>query len=282
MVVLVCSTWGGAAWADAATAEEQLERARELYAELEYPAALEEAVEVTARPDATEDERTRAHLLAGIVARIMERDVDARMHFLRVLEKNPYEKLPPGQPPKIVTFYDLIQKEVQRDVLERKKARFMAMEREAAAAEQERLEQERLALEQEKRRLAAEQQRLRRQKADIAHQLRQQRAAQVDQQLGEEPPPDPAAPTPDAVGGALGAPEEAAESGALLSLLGWGGVGWGAVLLVLGTAGSATGAYAYAVSLPQLGAMFLVAGLALGAVGLGLITTGVIAVVVAE
>jgi hypothetical protein len=92
---------------------ERLIRAEQLKDDLEYEAARQELLDVIADPRASEDELLRAHMSAGEIARVMERDVDARMHFLYVLSRKPDMVMPDDRPPKIRTFFELLRQEVR-------------------------------------------------------------------------------------------------------------------------------------------------------------------------
>jgi hypothetical protein len=92
---------------------ERLVRAEKLKDDLEYEAARQELLDVIADPRATEEELLRAHMSAGEIARVMERDVDARMHFLYVLSRKPDTVMPDDRPPKIRTFFELLRQEVR-------------------------------------------------------------------------------------------------------------------------------------------------------------------------
>lgn len=98
--------------AESRDVSERLARAEQLKDELEYEAARQELMDVLADPRATEDELLRAHMSAGEIARVMERDVDARMHFLYVLSRRPDVVMPDDRPPKIRTFFELVRQEV--------------------------------------------------------------------------------------------------------------------------------------------------------------------------
>lgn len=98
---------------------QRLDRADEAVASLEYEDAREVLLDVVSDPDASEDELVRAHMLAGQVDRILKRDVDAKMHFQWVLTRFPDAELPPGHPPKIVSFFEMVRDEVRSRAAER-------------------------------------------------------------------------------------------------------------------------------------------------------------------
>ncbi|MCC7075268.1 MAG: hypothetical protein IT383_28405 [Deltaproteobacteria bacterium] len=64
---------------------ERLDAARAMADALDYVEAREALLEIRTDERATEDELFTAHLLAGEIDRILERDVEARMHFYWVL-----------------------------------------------------------------------------------------------------------------------------------------------------------------------------------------------------
>jgi len=96
-----------------ASIADRIARAEQLKDDLEYEAARQELLDVIADPRASDDELVRAHMSAGEIARVMERDVDARMHFLYVLSRRPDTTIPDDRPPKIRTFFELVRQEVK-------------------------------------------------------------------------------------------------------------------------------------------------------------------------
>lgn len=96
-----------------ASIADRIARAEQLKDDLEYEAARQELLDVIADPRATDEELVRAHMSAGEIARVMERDVDARMHFLYVLSRRPETTIPDDRPPKIRTFFELVRQEVK-------------------------------------------------------------------------------------------------------------------------------------------------------------------------
>lgn len=99
----------------------QLATAEHSIAQLEYAEARDTLLELVADPRATEAELMRAHMLAGEVDRVLERDVDARMHFLWVLARDPHAQMPADRPPKIRTFFELVRDEAVGRAAERPK-----------------------------------------------------------------------------------------------------------------------------------------------------------------
>jgi hypothetical protein len=98
--------------ASASTVRELIDQSKELEAELKYDVAAEILLQVIADDRATDEELMEANLRAGIIQRIIDNDVDARLHFNYVLQRAPDTPLPEGMPPKITAFFELIRKEV--------------------------------------------------------------------------------------------------------------------------------------------------------------------------
>lgn len=98
--------------ADAPTPAERIASGIAAFDALEYEAA---AVELSLAADdarATEDERVRAQLYAGMCNRVLGRDTDARLNFIYVLKRAPHTELPPDVPPKIRSFFALVREEL--------------------------------------------------------------------------------------------------------------------------------------------------------------------------
>ncbi len=100
-----------AASAPDSAVQTQLNRGKAAIAELEYEVAAEELMAVATAPAATEAEKVEANLLAGVVHRILGNNVEAKLHFMYVLTREPKTQLPPGQPPKVTGFYELVREE---------------------------------------------------------------------------------------------------------------------------------------------------------------------------
>ena len=90
-------------------------RARALAAEADfnYDRAVDLWVEIIARDDVTEAQRMEANLHAGKLTRALGRDMEARIHFLYVLRRDPEYRLPKDVSPKIRNFYELVRQEVR-------------------------------------------------------------------------------------------------------------------------------------------------------------------------
>lgn len=89
-----------------------------LIEELEYEQARELLLEVLTDPALTDGDRFIANMQAGRVQRILNRDVEARLHFREALKLDPDAALPEGEAPKIQTFFELVKREfleAQRD-----------------------------------------------------------------------------------------------------------------------------------------------------------------------
>lgn len=96
----------------------KLASAQAAAAALDLDIARDLLLDVVTDPAATPEQQRRAHLLAGEVDRILGKDVDARMHFMWVLQRDPDTQLPPDKPPKISAFFELVRAEVKdRDAL---------------------------------------------------------------------------------------------------------------------------------------------------------------------
>lgn len=66
-------------------------------------------------PAATDDEKLRAHLLAGIAHRVLGKDLDARVSFRYVLLHAPATTLPADSPPKVALFFESIRQELEAE-----------------------------------------------------------------------------------------------------------------------------------------------------------------------
>ena len=97
------------------SAEEQLEKARTAYDELEYEVAASEMMFVATRDDASEAQKVEANLYAGMANVIMGREVRARLNFRYVLAREPDTTLPAGTSPKVTSFFGLVKEEVMSE-----------------------------------------------------------------------------------------------------------------------------------------------------------------------
>lgn len=125
----LCATLSGAAPDETPTVRERIARGLYLLESQEYEAASDELMIASSDPRATIDERVEANLHAGIANRILGRDVEARLNFTFVLKHAPDTKLPEDTSPKIQTFFDLVQQEIELS------SRPVAVEAESARGE---------------------------------------------------------------------------------------------------------------------------------------------------
>ena len=96
---------GGSDAAPAATASpptttDPLAAAQEAYEGLDFERARAELILLLGGEDLTDPQRAEAHLLAGQVAVILDRDTEAHGHFTWVLSRNPDVTLPATAPAK--------------------------------------------------------------------------------------------------------------------------------------------------------------------------------------
>lgn len=101
--------------------EQLIERATRAEEGLDYDRASDLWIEVIAHPASTEEQRIVANFRAGSVARIRDKDVEARMHYVYVLERIPDYTLPDQTSPRIRNFFELVRQEV-RSRLEREES----------------------------------------------------------------------------------------------------------------------------------------------------------------
>lgn len=101
--------------AAAPASDPRLAESRQLVEELEYEQARELLLEVLTDPALTDEDRFAANMQAGRVQRILNRDVEARLHFREALKIDPAADLPAGEPPKIKAFFDLVKREYLED-----------------------------------------------------------------------------------------------------------------------------------------------------------------------
>jgi hypothetical protein len=97
-------------------AAERLKRAAYAEESLEYQQALDELLFVIADKRATQAELMTANLRAGVIQVVLGNDTQARLHFLYVLKRDAAAQLPPGHPPKITAFFELVRQEVSDPV----------------------------------------------------------------------------------------------------------------------------------------------------------------------
>jgi hypothetical protein len=93
--------------------DELAEAAAEAEAGLDYELAGELWMEVILHPEVSEAQRFLGHLRSGIVQRVQSNNVEARIHFLYVLQHEPAFELGPEHAPKIRNFFELVRQEVR-------------------------------------------------------------------------------------------------------------------------------------------------------------------------
>jgi hypothetical protein len=94
------------------TPAERIAHGQQLLNELEYEQAADELTQAAVDPAATEEERIRANLLAGIAHRVIGRDVEARSNFRYVLLRSPGWQLGDDTPPKVRLFFETVRQEL--------------------------------------------------------------------------------------------------------------------------------------------------------------------------
>lgn len=104
-----------AAAAPIVTPAQHLARGERALADLEYEVAAEELMRAATSPQASDAEKLRANLLAGIAHRILGRDLEARINFRYVLLRAPDSKLDEGSPPKVSLFFESVRQEVEAE-----------------------------------------------------------------------------------------------------------------------------------------------------------------------
>lgn len=141
-----------AAQADERAAQQHIDAALKAAAELEYELALSELELGLATEGISEGQRLQAHYRAGVVCRIIGKDVDARNHFMWVLRREPSITVPDDTPPKIRLFFEAAREDAlaeARVTEQTEEARRLSQEardtQSAAALEAEEREQQRRA-----------------------------------------------------------------------------------------------------------------------------------------
>lgn len=94
---------------------EHLQRGEQALAALEYEAAAYELMLAATDPAATDAQKVRANLLAGVAHRVLGRDLDARMNFRYVLLRAPDTRLEEDPSPKVQLFFESVRQEVQAE-----------------------------------------------------------------------------------------------------------------------------------------------------------------------
>jgi hypothetical protein len=94
------------------TVQSRIARGEAALDDLEYEQAADELMLAASDPRATPDQRLKANLLAGVANRIIGRDVEARLNFRHVLQRQPDLRLAEDMPPKVTSFFELVRQEV--------------------------------------------------------------------------------------------------------------------------------------------------------------------------
>lgn len=84
-------------------------------AALEYELAADQAMLAATAPGASDEEKVRANVLAGVAHRILGRDLEARINFRYVLLRAPGTRLAPDTPPKVALFFESVRQEVEAE-----------------------------------------------------------------------------------------------------------------------------------------------------------------------
>jgi len=95
------------------TTTDPLAAAQEAYEGLDFERARAELILLLGGEDLTDPQRAEAHLLAGQVAVILDRDTEAHGHFTWVLSRNPDVTLPATAPAKVQVAFDLVRSELK-------------------------------------------------------------------------------------------------------------------------------------------------------------------------
>lgn len=82
------------------------------YAALDFEQARTAVVVALADPNLSMRDQVRAHLLGGQIAVVLDKDAEARGHFVWALQHDPLARLPLDAPPKTRQFFDGVQAEI--------------------------------------------------------------------------------------------------------------------------------------------------------------------------
>lgn len=88
-------------------------RARVAEQELHYEEAASLWLKIILRPDASGEQLIVANLNAGRMARLLQREEEARAHFVYVLQRDPERQLPRNDPPRLREFFEQVRAEVR-------------------------------------------------------------------------------------------------------------------------------------------------------------------------
>ncbi len=108
--------------------------ASEAEADFEYDRAIELWNTVIAHPDVTQAQRLKASAHAGSIERIRGNQLQARIHFLYVLDRNIDYLLPAETEPKITQFFEMIRAEMRQKAEAKASAAASAIEDRADVA----------------------------------------------------------------------------------------------------------------------------------------------------
>lgn len=97
------------------TPAQHLARGEQALASLDYEIAAEELMRAATAPEASEAEKLRANLLAGLAHRILGRDLEARINFRYVLLRAPDTRLAADTPPKVALFFESVRQEIDAE-----------------------------------------------------------------------------------------------------------------------------------------------------------------------
>jgi len=93
--------------------DEMVSWAEAAEADLEYDRALELWNTVIAHPDVTSEQRLEASVHAGSIERIRGNQLQARVHFMYVLDQDIDYLLPADTEPKIASFFEMVRAEMR-------------------------------------------------------------------------------------------------------------------------------------------------------------------------
>ncbi len=97
----------------AAPVAEEIASAKAAEEELDYQRAKKLLDGLLSRSDLLAAERLEVLFLAGVVARTLGNNDDARAHFIALFEKNIDYPAPKATAPKVTTFYEVVRDEVR-------------------------------------------------------------------------------------------------------------------------------------------------------------------------
>lgn len=97
------------------TPAQRLARGETALDSLDYEIAAEQAMLAAIDARATDAEKVRANLLAGIAHRILGRDLEARINFRYVLLRAPETRLDAASPPKVALFFESVRQEMEAE-----------------------------------------------------------------------------------------------------------------------------------------------------------------------